>query len=245
MQVDTVAQLVEARRLFGSRSRARREGEGFAFHRRVAVELERPVGAAPQADGCSFEVAGARVEINREHIRQIGRWRDGQRVARLAGVVVTFHHVQLNLLAVLEPVLAVSHQCEFAHGHTVDGGDGQPPYPALEGHVEDWSVDGHDIGVRAVEHHHALAVFGRGVHEVDHRHVIGVESQAHVLEVDCYNINAGHGGRRGHRRFAVVERGDGDAGLLVDAAGHVLAGVGVAAEAVFGREYVDYVDAMA
>ena len=42
---------------------------------------------------------------------------------------------------------------------------------------------------------------------------------------------------------AIVERGYGHAGLFVDAAAHMLAGIGLAAESVLGREYRGNIDA--
>ncbi len=152
-------------------------------------------------------------------------------------VAEAWNHRQRHFGAVFEPSLAVGHKSELAEGHAMHDGYGQTSDPRGIFHVEYGAVDGHAVGVGAVEHYHILAV-GRGcVHEVDHGAVVGVIAQAYILNINHQDIEFVHHLFCRHAlAFALVERGYRQARRTVDAAGYVFAGVGSAAEAVFRRE---------
>ena len=203
----------------------------------MPIALEGKIGAAPQAHRRALEIAQRGIEVNREHIGQVGRRGDGQLVARLVRVVLAGNHFQvLHLHAILEPALAIGHEGKFAHRHAIDCGDGQTAHTALEVHVQDGAINGHAVGVGAVENHKILAVLGSGLHQVDHRYIIGVESQSHILQIGDNDIELVHRLLAGIARLAVVERGDGNARLLIDAAAHMFTSIGLATKSVLGRE---------
>ena len=209
----------------------------------MAVYFEWLVCAAAKAHGRGLKVAYGRIEVDGTHSAQVRRGRHRQLVACGVGVAVARYNRQRYRRAVLEPAFAICHLCDFAKSHAVHNGDGQPSHTTLILHIENRTVDIHAVGVGAVKHHKLLAVFGGGVHEVYHRAVVGVVPQTDVLNVDHNDVNAVHHlGRR--EAGAAIEAYDGQAGLGVDAACNVLAGIGSAAEAVFGCKEGGYVDAV-
>ena len=55
----------------------------------MSVHLERLVGAATEAHRSGFEIARRRIEVNRKHIRQVGRRRYGKCVAAVGASLLT------------------------------------------------------------------------------------------------------------------------------------------------------------
>ena len=92
------------------------------------------------------------------------------------------------------------------------------------------------VGIGAVEHHDPAAEIGAGVHHPQHRDIIGIEAQTHVLHVDDQHVERAHRLVRRPFRVAVVERADGNARPGVDRTCDPLPGIGRAAESVLGRE---------
>ena len=88
-------------------------------------------------------------------------------------------------------------------------------------------------------------VQGALVHEANHGDVVGIEAEPNVLNVGHDDVDAGHRGRIGYASPAAIQRNNGHTGLRVNAAGHVFTRVGLAAEAVFGREDGNDVHAVA
>ena len=236
-----MAEFVELRRILCSCHAARRELECAPFHVGVAVHFERHVGAASEAHGRSLEVACGRIQVDGPHRAQVGRRGYGQAVACGVRVALAGHHFQVGLASFAQPSFAVGHKGQLGQCHAVYHGDGQASYARCVFHVEYGAVHGHAVGVRAVEHKHLFSGLDGGIHEVYHRAVVRVVAQAHVLDVDHDYVERIHDFFRGAAFFAVVERCDGHACRLVYAAADVLAGVGRAAESMFGREYRDYV----
>ena len=122
--------------------------------------------------------------------------------------------------------------------------NGQAAYARLILHIEDRTIYIHSVWVRTVEHKHLLAVGEGSVHEVDHGHIVGVVAKSHVLNINYDHVEFCHRLGAWHVRLAFVERCDGDSRGCIYAALHLLTGIGVAAEAVFGREYGGHVHAL-
>ena len=199
MQVHTVAQLVHLRRCLGTEAALRREFKTVARHVGVAIDLERPVGAATQAHRRALEVAHRGIKVYCEHIGQIGARSDGQRVACLVGIVLARDDSEVHFFAVLEPAFSVCHLCQFAQRHAMHGGDGEASYARLECHVQDGTIDIHAVGVGPVEHHELLAIGHCGIHQVDHRYIVGVEPQAYVLNIGHDDVDTVHHFTARHR----------------------------------------------
>lgn len=134
-------------------------------------------------------------------------------------------------------------RARLAHGHAVAHGNGESADTGFIFHVEDRTVDGHAVGVGAVEHKHAAACAGGLVHQFEHRAVICVIAEAYVLYVDHHHVDILHGLGHSLGTSGAVERDDAHAGFGINAAGHVLAGIGRAAESMLGREDTSHVDA--
>ena len=122
--------------------------------------------------------------------------------------------------------------------------NGQAAYARLILHIKDRAIYIHAVGVGAVEHKHFLAVGEGSVHEVDHGHIVGVVAKSHVLNINYDHVEFCHCLGTRHGRLAVVERRDGDSRGCIYAALHLLSGIGVAAETVFGRENGGHVHAL-
>ena len=196
--------------------------------------LERLVGAAAQAHVGSLEIAERGIEVDRRHVRQVGRRYDGQTVTCLVIVVETFHHLEVTLATFLQPSLAVDHERQLTERHAVNHGNGQRAHATLVFHIEQRAVHIHAVGVGTVEHDHLLAILGAAVHQSLHRYIIGVEAQAHVLNVAHEHVKLLHLGIVGCSTLHAVERVDVDTCLLVHRAAHLFAGIGLATESVLG-----------
>ena len=127
-----MAQFIHLGRCLGAKTALGCKFKVIACHVRVAIDLERPVGATSQTHRRALEVAHRGIEVNRKHIGQIGTRSNGQRVAGLVGIVLTGNDGEVTFLAVLEPPLAIGHLCQFAQRHTMNGRDGQTSNARLE-----------------------------------------------------------------------------------------------------------------
>ena len=72
VQVHAVAQLVHLRRGLGAKAAGGGELKVIAGHVGVAINLEWPVGAAAQTHGRALEVAHRRIQVDGEHVGQVG-----------------------------------------------------------------------------------------------------------------------------------------------------------------------------
>ena len=84
----------------------------------------------------------------------------------------------------------------------------------------------------------------RRFHRFDHSDVIGVEPGAHVLQVNGYHVDGVHNVGRNAALASRVEGFHRESGYFVDAAFHVLSGVGGSPESVFGRQQGHHVYAV-
>ena len=99
------------------------------------------------------------------------------------------------------------------------------------------------VGVGAVEHHDRAAERGAGVHHAEHRDVVGVEADTHVLHIDQQHVERAHRLVRRPELPSVVEREDRDARGGIHAAAHRFARIGRTAEPVLGGEDAPHVEA--
>ena len=173
--------------MFRAGCRPRREDEAVAVGRHVgmAVTLERTVGAAPQTHHRPFEEADRRIEVNRPLRRQVRRRRHGQLVARGMGIAAARYDCQV---ARLRPPLAHGHAGDLAHRQSVYDGNRQRADARLVFHVEHGAVDVRSVGIGTVQHHYRAAEIGAGIHHAQHRNIVGVETQTHVLHVDQQHV---------------------------------------------------------
>ena len=135
-----------------------------------------------------------------------------------------------------QPAFPVDHQRQLAERHAVAHGNRPVSDAGLVFHIEDRAVHVEADGVGAVQDDHGLAVCGADAHHLAHRDIIGVETAAHVLQVEYQDVEFVDRLVGGKAALSVIERADGDAGRFVDRALYEFAGVGRAAEAVFRRE---------
>ena len=243
-EVATIALAIELRRIFRAGNAARSEREVVAFHVGVSIHLERFVGAATEAHRGCLEIACRGIEINRVHIGEVGRWCHREHISALVSVVFALYYGEFHLFAILEPPFAVCHVGDFAHGESVNNRDGERAYTRFVFHVEDGSIDIHPVGIRSVEHHHLFVVFYCGIHEVYHRNVVGVETESHILDIHHEDVKSVHHLLGGFLGVPVIERGNGYSGFLVNAALYMFSGIGIAAEAMLGRENCSYIDTL-
>ena len=125
------------------------------------------------------------------------------------------------------------------------GGDGKVPHAALEAHIQDGTVYVHSVGVGTVQQDHLLAVFGAGVHQVAHRNIIGIETEADVLDVHDEDVEHLHRFLGGMvAAGSAIQREDGNAREGLYAVGHVGAVIGQVPEAVLRGEDGAHVDAL-
>ena len=199
----------------------------------MSVDFERAVRSASEAHDRALEGAQRGIEIDGARSRKVGRRSDGQEVFGGMGVVAALHDRQV---ARLRPPFANGHAGDFAHRQSVEHGDRNRPDARFVLHVENGSVDKMPVGIGAVEHHDQAAEIGAGVHHPQHRDIIGIEAQTHVLHVDDQHVERAHRLVRRPFRVAVVERADGNARPGVDRTCDPLPGIGRAAESVLGRE---------
>ena len=218
VQIHAMAQFIHLWRGFGTEAARGRELKGIASHVGVAIDLEWPVGAAAQAYSRALEVAHRGIEVDGKHIRQIGARSDRQGIAGLVGVVLAGNDREVTLLAVLEPALTVRHLRQFTQRHAVDCGDRQSAHARLKRHIKYGAVNIHAVRVGTIQHHELLIIGHCSIHQIDHRHVVGVEPEAHILDIGYNDIDAVHHLLTGHGRLAVVEGSDGDACFLVNTA---------------------------
>jgi hypothetical protein len=98
------------------------------------------------------------------------------------------------------------------------------------------SFDGNAVdGVRAVEHRKEQSTAGDNLHGVEHGREIGTVADADVLNIEDECVQAGQHLGRGGLGFA-VEAIDGQSGARVGCVQNRLAGLGIAAHAVFRTE---------
>src|SRR3712207_144509 len=134
------------------------------------------------------------------------------------GVVEARNDGQLTALSAPQPSFAVGHTGQFAERHAVDHGDGKGAYARFVLHIEDGTVHIEAVGIGPVEYQHALVVTGTLVHQLYHRYIIGVITQANILYIRDDEVNLFHRFIIGHATFGAVKRVNGHARFLIDRA---------------------------
>ena len=92
------------------------------------------------------------------------------------------------------------------------------------------------VGVRTVKDHKLLALLRTNIHQAQHGDVVGIETQTYILNIGDENIECRHGFFGGAFAFAVVEREDRYACLLIDAAGYQFTFAGGSTKSMLWRE---------
>ena len=202
----------------------------------MSVNLERFIRTAPEAHDRTFEEAHRGIEVDGPLRRQVGRRGDGQ----LVRIIAATHDLQV---AACGPVFADGHPGDFAHRQAMQHGDRQRPDARFVFHVQHGAVDVVPVGVGTVEHDDAAARFGTSVHHTEHRDIVGIEPQTHVLHVDHQYVERPHGSVRRALRIPVVERADRDPGRGIHRTCDMLARVGRTAKPVLGGENAGHVEA--
>ena len=116
-------------------------------------------------------------------------------------VVLTLDDCELRGLC---PPLAYGHCGNLTHGHAMNDGYGEPTHARFVLHVEDGAVDIVAIGVWPVEYHYLASEVGAGIHHAEHRYIIGIEPQSHILHIYDQHIERAHDIIRGALRVAVI-----------------------------------------
>ena len=109
VQVHAMAQFIHLGRCLGAKAALGCEFKAVARHVGVTIDLKRPVSATAQTHRCALEIAHRGIEIDGEHIGQVGTRSDRQRVASLMSVVLARDDREVTLLAVFEPAFAIGH----------------------------------------------------------------------------------------------------------------------------------------
>ena len=94
----------------------------------MTIALKWKISTATQRADCALEQAGRGVEIDGVLRWEVGRWRNGEHVMALVGVVLALNHLQG---AILRPPLTLLHQGNLAHRESVYHGDRQGAYTRL------------------------------------------------------------------------------------------------------------------
>lgn len=158
------------------------------------------------------------------------------------GVVAALHDGQG---AFLRPTLPGGHAGDLTHCQTVEHGNGNRPDARPVFHVQHGTVDDVPVRVGTVENHDPAAEIGAGVHHPQHRDIIGIEAQSHVLHIHDQHVERTHRLVGGPFRVAVVERADGNASPRVDRTFDMLPGVRRTAKPVLGRKDGGHVEPFA
>ena len=156
------------------------------------------------------------------------------------GVVSARHHRQP---AGCGPPFAHGHAGDFAHREAMEHRYRQHADARAVFRLQDRTVDLLAVGVGAVEHHDRAAERGAGVHHAEHRDVVGVEADTHVLHIDQQHVERAHRLVRRPELPSVVEREDRNARGGIHAAAHRFARIGRTAEPVLGGEDAPHVEA--
>ena len=108
------------------------------------------------------------------------------------GVIPARDDFQVAFQAIFQPAFAIYHKGEFAEGHPVHSADRERADSGFVFHVEDRPVHVEAVWIWPVQYDNFLTVPGAGVHQMEHRDVIGVISQADILDVHQQHVELVH-----------------------------------------------------
>lgn len=198
----------------------------------MTIHLEWFLRASSEGEDGALKETDAGVEVDAPHVGQVGAWGDGEPVHLLVPVALAGDDGEVA--RGFAPAFSLRHQCQFAQGEPVYDGDGECAHSALQTHVEDRPVHIVPVGVGTVENDHFPVCLCASFHELEHRHIVGVEPQSHVLNVHHEHVEPLHVLVLGAVLPPVVEAQDGKPRLLVGGTAHVRPCIRRAAETVFG-----------
>ena len=198
----------------------------------MAVNLKWLIRSPSQTHRCSFKIACGRVEVNRFHVRQIGRRWNGQHVPGLMRVVFAGNNRYIAHARSRKPAFAVGHQRQFTERHPVNHRNRQPAHARFVFHVQNRPVHVKSVRIRPVEDKHFAVKFGTGIHQPHHRGVIGVKTQPHILNIHHQHIEFADIFLTCTTEISVVQRKDRHTGFFIHRAGNVFAGIGRTSETV-------------
>ena len=222
----------------GNRARVEVRGQASAVNPRRADLLEGRVGATTHRQVAVLDAADARIQRRLQQVPHVRRRVDPLEAELVEPAVArpVPHRDHVEVAADLR--LDVEQLRQFAQRHAVPRRHrrdvaGEPDAALVERGAFDLPAANR---VRAVEHDDANLPLRRLLHHVRHRRAVGVEADAHVLQIDHERVDALQHLVGGTPRRA-VERMDDQARLLVLRRRDVL--VDDAANAVLGAEERD------